>query len=119
MQSDKNPFSSCPEPGAAMADFLPIPAPNPVDGSSQDQESFDTSDNHPTFSHAVATEAQDDHGHVQQHPEKDVLNLGWNERKEAIAAPLIGGMDNEELWMLTRRFNKVGSFVGTSWCTVH
>ncbi|SPQ24376.1 16c37585-e81e-4bd5-aa74-8d25213f239d [Thermothielavioides terrestris] len=89
-----------------MADFLPIPAPNPVDGSSQDQESFDTSDNHPTFSHAVATEAQDDHGHVQQHPEKDVLNLGWNERKEAIAAPLIGGMDNEELWMLTRRFNK-------------
>jgi len=38
---------------------------------------------------------------------EEVKDLGWNEPKEDIAAPLVGGLDNETLWMLVRRFNKV------------
>jgi hypothetical protein len=63
----------------------------------------------PTASHALAQEALDAdvRGVAQQEHDQEVVDLGWNEPKELIAAPLVGGMDNEELWMLTRRFNKV------------
>lgn len=44
--------------------------------------------------------AQIDHG-------SEVKDLGWNEPKENIASPLVGGLNNEELWLLIRRFNKV------------
>jgi hypothetical protein len=36
------------------------------------------------------------------------MDLGWNEPKEAVAKPLVGGLSNEDLWLLVRRFNKVG-----------
>ena len=35
------------------------------------------------------------------------MDLGWNEPKEAVAKPLVGGLSNEDLWLLVRRFNKV------------
>ncbi|KAK8070252.1 hypothetical protein PG994_006868 [Apiospora phragmitis] len=62
----------------------------------------------PTLSHALALDDHEEKGRAQQdHFEEDVLDLGWNEKKERIAAPLVGGLGNEDLWLLVRRFNKV------------
>lgn len=65
----------------------------------------------PTASHALAQEAvhpsSDLGGAALVDHDEDVVDLGWNEPKELIAAPLVGGLDNEELWLLVRRFNKV------------
>ena len=44
--------------------------------------------------------AQTDHGDVE------VRNLGWNGQVENVPAPLVGGLKNEDLWTLLRRFNK-------------
>ncbi len=44
--------------------------------------------------------AQEAHG-------DEVKDLGWTEKNERIADPLVGGLPNEELWILIRRFNKV------------
>jgi hypothetical protein len=64
----------------------------------------------PTESHALATADHDEKGlaqlHGQHNTEAEVKDLGWNERPDKIPAPLVGGLPNEELWMLVRRFNK-------------
>jgi hypothetical protein len=98
-------------PGAGVTDFLPIPATNPTDAF--DGQAPDAPGDEPTFSHTLAAEARDEKGLAQQgngHAKQHVRDLGWNEKKEDIAAPLVGGMSNEELWLLVRRFNKAGSF---------
>ncbi|KAF2133223.1 hypothetical protein P153DRAFT_307813 [Dothidotthia symphoricarpi CBS 119687] len=64
----------------------------------------------PTDSHALALEAAmsaapEDKGTAQIAHNEEVLNLGWNEPKEAVASPLVGGLSNEDLWLLVRRFN--------------
>jgi len=41
------------------------------------------------------------------HGQTEVKDLGWNEDSSEIAQPLVGGLSNEELWTLLRRFNKV------------
>src|SRR2546421_6471787 len=43
------------------------------------------------------------------HAEEEIRDLGWRERDhvEKIPRPLVGGLSNEELWTLIRRFNKV------------
>ena len=67
----------------------------------------------PTESHELALEAargnNPDHGtgRAQVAHGQEVLDLGWNERKEHIDSPLVGGLSNEEVWLLVRRFNKV------------
>lgn len=62
----------------------------------------------PTDSHALATQVQPVKGLVQQQSGSGaVRDLGWNEPKEQIPAPLVGGLQNEDLWILIRRFNKV------------
>jgi hypothetical protein len=66
----------------------------------------------PTESHALALDAAKathpaEAGAAQVPHEKEVVDLGWNEPKEHIAAPLVGGLSNEDLWLLVRRFNKV------------
>ncbi|KAI9831564.1 MAG: hypothetical protein M1819_004795 [Sarea resinae] len=61
----------------------------------------------PTESHALATVEQDEKGVAQEaHAEPEVKDLGWNAPVEAVPAPLVGGLPNEELWVLVRRFNK-------------
>jgi hypothetical protein len=64
----------------------------------------------PTDSHALAAADHDEKGiaqlHSQYNTEAEVKDLGWNERPEKIPSPLVGGLPNEELWMLVRRFNK-------------
>lgn len=63
----------------------------------------------PTASHSLAEEsgnvepeekgaAQVDHGDVE------VKNLGWNTGN--VPRPVVGGLQNEELWTMVRRFNK-------------
>jgi len=62
----------------------------------------------PTDSHALATENHEEKGFAQlKHDEPEVKDLGWDQNVEHIPAPLVGGLDNEELWVLVRRFNKV------------
>ncbi|RKU39812.1 hypothetical protein DL546_000861 [Coniochaeta pulveracea] len=60
----------------------------------------------PTLSHALALDDHDEKGLAQQDHDHEVLDLGWNEEKKNIPAPLVGGLQNEDLWMLVRRFNK-------------
>jgi len=61
----------------------------------------------PIESHALAQENQPAKGLVQQHTGNQIKDLGWNEPKELIPGPLVGGLQNEDLWILIRRFNKV------------
>ena len=64
--------------------------------------------NAPSDSHALAS--ADDHevkGAVQtNHEEGEVRDMGWNDHPHDVPTPLVGGLPNEELWTLVRRFNK-------------
>ena len=61
----------------------------------------------PTESHALATADHDDKGSAQQpHDATEVKDLGWNEHPKQVPTPLVGGLPNENLWLLVRRFNK-------------
>lgn len=95
-----NPATGDSGPGTRVSDLLPTPATNPNDISPAQGV------NGQTLSHALATDDHNLKGHAQLDHEKEVQDLGWNEKKEDVAAPLVGGMDNEELWMLVRRFDK-------------
>lgn len=64
--------------------------------------------NAPSDSHALAS--ADDHemkGAVQtNHEAGEVRDMGWNDHPTNVPTPLVGGLPNEELWTLVRRFNK-------------
>lgn len=64
--------------------------------------------NAPSESHALAASA--DHGHIgavqKDHEEGEVRDMGWNDHPKDVPTPLVGGLPNEELWTLVRRFNK-------------
>ena len=95
--------------GTVYQDLLPIPAEDPT----KIDDTTPTMMDKPTESHALAMEATkspEELGAAQETHEEEVMNLGWNEPKEQVASPLVGGLDNEELWMLVRRFNKVRAF---------
>jgi hypothetical protein len=70
-------------------------------------------EDHPTDSHELANADHEEKGAAQMdHGQTEVRDLGWNE--EAADVPqLVGGLPNEELWTLIRRFNKVGSIYST------
>ena len=62
--------------------------------------------NAPTDSHALANAEHEVQGAAQQkHPAGEVKDLGWFEHPNDVA-PLVGGLPNDELWLLVRRFNK-------------
>ena len=62
----------------------------------------------PTNSHALAEADHDEKGAAQEgHFSHEVKDLGWNEHPKDVPNPMIGGLPNEELWLLVRRFNKV------------
>ena len=56
----------------------------------------------PTDSHALAAAGE---GEVLT-LDTEAGNLGWHMHPDEMANPIIEGIDNEELWMLLRRFNK-------------
>jgi hypothetical protein len=92
--------------GVVYKDLLPIPDEDPHGVESTTTTMTDA----PTESHALAMQAakkSTEQGAAQVDHEQEVVNLGWNEPKEAIANPLVGGLKNEDLWVLVRRFNKV------------
>jgi len=90
--------------------------------------------NAPTASHALATTDHEEKGAVQldgpafagsngtelshsrnitddtagglANGEAPIADLGWHESPEAIPDPLVGGVSNEDLWTLIRRFDK-------------
>ena len=64
--------------------------------------------NAPTESHALA-EADHTHKGAAQTPHfgGEVRDLGWTDHPKDVPKPLVGGLPNEELWTLVRRFNKV------------
>ncbi|KAK4234730.1 hypothetical protein C8A03DRAFT_47013 [Achaetomium macrosporum] len=99
-KGETNPVTGDAGPGTGLTDILPIPATNPneLTHAEQEQES--------SLSHALATSDHKIKGRTQVNHVEETKDLGWNQRKEDIAAPLVGGMDNEELWMLIRRFDK-------------
>ena len=60
---------------------------------------------HSTDSHALANADHEEKGAAQINEEGEVKNLGWNDHPDDVPE-LVGGLDNEELWTLVRRFNK-------------
>lgn len=68
-------------------------------------------DDAPTASHALADESLNDESTVQgasqvEHDDVEVHNLGWNEEAPRVPRPVVGGLTNEQLWTLIRRFDK-------------
>lgn len=96
--------------GVSYQDLVPVPEKtNAVTDPDQHEKSHALDDGE-TASHALATGQAGEHdeqGVAQIEHDLEVKDLGWNAPKDEIPAPLVGGMDNEYLWMLVRRFNKV------------
>lgn len=95
--------------GVNYQDLVPIPEKTNAVNDPNEREKAYAMGQEPTASHALAQEGglQYEKGVAQADHDLEVKNLGWNEPKEVIPAPLVGGMGNEELWLLVRRFNKV------------
>lgn len=94
--------------GVHYQDLLPVPEKtNAVNNPNEHEKSHALADGE-TASHALATSSHETKGVAQQDHNLEVKDLGWNAPEARIPAPLVGGMDNEYLWLLTRRFNKVG-----------
>jgi hypothetical protein len=94
--------------GVVYKDLMPIPDTNPAEHEGKATTLLDA----PTESHALALNAAKDapleeKGAAQVAHGEEVVDLGWNEPKEMVAKPLVGGLGNEDLWLLVRRFNKV------------
>lgn len=102
----QNPISGDTGPGTSIADLLPVPADaQPVDNPDKAETSNALAEG-PSLSHSLATTEHTEKGLAQQYHDDEVLDLGWNQKKQEVSQPLVGGMDNEGLWLLIRRFNK-------------
>ncbi|KAJ6562425.1 hypothetical protein B0H19DRAFT_943738 [Mycena capillaripes] len=89
-----------------VRDFLPIPdTVAPVTDPEHREVAYSITQS-PTDSHALAQADQADKGAAQEEHDAEVLDLGWNQHPDKVAKPLVGGLENEELWLLIRRFNK-------------
>ncbi|EDU51375.1 DUF3292 domain containing protein [Pyrenophora tritici-repentis] len=93
--------------GVVYKDLLPIPDTDPTVHEGKTTTLTDA----PTDSHALALNAAraaapEEKGAAQVGHGSEVVDLGWNEPKELVAKPLVGGLGNEDLWLLVRRFNK-------------
>jgi hypothetical protein len=99
--------------GVVYRDLVSVPETEPIanpykDPSKAKEEAAVPLHEGPTASHALATSPSvEEPGLVQLDHDEEVKDLGWNQPKEGIPAPLVGGMQNEDLWVLVRRFDKV------------
>ncbi|KAI5356975.1 hypothetical protein Slin15195_G090750 [Septoria linicola] len=91
---------------SGLADFLPIPHNVAPLTDPDKQEVAQSLTEAPTASHALAMEDHDEKGAAQIAHDGEVKDLGWTDHVDQIQNPLVGGMPNEELWVLVRRFNK-------------
>ncbi|EME88861.1 uncharacterized protein MYCFIDRAFT_125916 [Pseudocercospora fijiensis CIRAD86] len=90
-----------------LKEFLPIPANI---GALTDPDKVDVAQSiteKPTASHALAMADHHDKGAAQETHDDEVKDLGWADHVDQMQNPLVGGMHNEDLWVLVRRFNKV------------
>lgn len=70
----------------------------------------------PTDSHVLSQVEQDEKGLSQLAGNTaEITNLGWSQPSEHFQEPIIGGLSNEDLWMLIRRFDKVIDGRKSSW----
>ncbi|KAI1098135.1 hypothetical protein F4804DRAFT_338495 [Jackrogersella minutella] len=92
--------------GTKLIDILPIPPTTQPFTDPGRQDTANSLTEEPTLSHALATDDHEEKGLAQREHDEEVADLGWNEKKEEISAPLVGGLGNEDLWLLVRRFNK-------------
>ncbi|KAI0206584.1 hypothetical protein F4808DRAFT_534 [Astrocystis sublimbata] len=91
----------------AAAEVLPIPHTTaPVTSPHDDHNLANSLAEEPTLSHSLAMADHEEKGVVQQARVEETADLGWNQKKEKVSNPLVGGLDNEDLWLLIRRFNK-------------
>lgn len=94
---------------AASQQFEVVNAPN-ID---EPETTEAAPEEHPTVSHELATADYEEKGAAQiEHGHTEVRDLGWNDHPSDVPTPLVGGLPNEELWTLIRRFNKVGEVTG-------
>lgn len=94
-----------------ISDLLPLPdAVEPVVNPDREEVSRSLTDE-PTASHALAMADHDVKGAAQEPHDGEVKDLGWQDHVKDIPVPLVGKLPNEELWILIRRFNKVGRSV--------
>ncbi|WPH02793.1 Hypothetical protein R9X50_00566100 [Acrodontium crateriforme] len=90
-----------------ITDFIPIPANTGVTADPLNADQTHTMAEKATDSHALAVADHDEKGFAQEAHGNEVKDLGWQEENIAnIPSPLVGGLPNEELWLLIRRFNK-------------
>jgi hypothetical protein len=90
----------------------PAPAPTSLPTGTEYVGKSTSLTDAPTDSHALAMQGAKathpaERGAAQVQHGEEVVDLGWNEPKELVAKPLVGGLSNEDLWLLVRRFNKV------------
>jgi uncharacterized protein DUF3292 len=92
----------------SIKDMLPIPD-NILPVTEPEHSSLANSlTEEPTLSHELAMQDHEHKGAAQKdHDVEEVADLGWNEGADEIANPLVGGLKNEDLWVLVRRFNQV------------
>ena len=77
-------------------------APKPITATAQAPLGQETS-----TSHILATQQHELKGAAQEAgKEAHITNLGWQANAKGVDT-LVGGLPNEELWTLVRRFNKV------------
>ena len=83
-----------------------LPESKPTADQVSEVVEFRQKDNQ-TASHELANADPDKKGAAQlEHGDAEVRDLGWNEEARSAPEPLVGGLSNEELWILIRRFNK-------------
>jgi hypothetical protein len=71
----------------------------------------------PTDSHALAAADHEHKGASQQeHFGAEVKDLGWDVDAHHVPKPLVGGLSNEDVWLLVRRFNKVRTILALHEC---
>ncbi|KAI0547762.1 hypothetical protein F4679DRAFT_586227 [Xylaria curta] len=103
---EKNKEDSAASAYTAVTDVLPVPATTAPVTDPHDHNLANSLTEEPTLSHSLAMADHDEKGFVQHPRDEEVADLGWNKKKESIPAPLVGGLGNEDLWLLIRRFNK-------------
>lgn len=60
------------------------------------------------ISHALAHTELEEKGLVYNSPDDEpASDIGWQRQPDDIDEPIVGGISNDDLWMLIRRFNKV------------
>lgn len=96
---------------ATSASNIRVEGPQPVavNASKLDEPKIveTAPEDHPTESHELANADHEEKGAAQlDHGQTEVKDLGWNESPTEVPNPVVGGLANEELWTLIRRFNK-------------